>query len=175
MARAELQKPVCQRLGVRIFLRTKASVTTSCIGWAKHAATCVRDRPHTGNAAGNHHTNNSLPLAVQAYAVRRNRRRPAVEESIDHLDELILVDGTAAQLKIDLHMRRNGCRSFERRNVLGPRIYDRHEFLHVTKVSKGLNAACCGAGSNGYKKTGLPPDPLNPLRIMRRRDGSLNE
>ncbi len=41
-------------------------------------------------------------FALDAYAVRRRDRPPSGEKGRDHLDKLALVDGTAAQLEIDL-------------------------------------------------------------------------
>src|SRR5262249_24551004 len=141
----------------------------------QHPASCVCDGSHAWNTASNHHTDDTLSLAVQANAMGRNRGRAAVNESTDNFDELLLVDRATTQLEIDLHMCRYRRACFERRDVLGPGIHDGYEFLHIAKISKRLNASCGRAGADSHKNARLLSDLLNSFRIMRSGNRSLDQ
>src|SRR5689334_18600345 len=104
---------------------------------------------HAGYAASHHHAHDAFALAVQAHAVRWNRRSSPMNECVDHIDELTLVNGTAAQLEVDLHMRGNCSRVVESRDVFGFCVNDRYEFLYVAKIPQRLDAACRCTGSQG--------------------------
>jgi hypothetical protein len=69
----------------------------------------------------------------------------------DDFDQLVFVDGATTQFKINGHMGRDGRGSAEHLDILGSRVDNREELLHVLKVTQCLNATRCGAGADGHQ------------------------
>src|SRR5262249_37936610 len=150
---AQSPEPVCQRFRIRVLFRAEATVTAAGVRGAENPATGMGNRTHTWDAPSHHHANHAFALAVQTYAVWRNRRGTAVNECVDNIDELIFVDRAAAQFEIDPHMCRNRSGFVERGDVLRSSVHDRDEFFDVAEVAKRLYAACCGTGAQRHKRT----------------------
>src|SRR4051812_48791893 len=106
-ARADLGQFLRQRDGVRRLHRSVAAIAAAVEARAERAAAGMGDRPQARRAVGNHHADIAFELALDADAVRRHRRLALGQVRDDHLDQLILVDRAAAQLVVDLDVRRD--------------------------------------------------------------------
>ena len=93
----------------------------------------------------------------------------------EDLDQLALVDRAAAQLEVDVDVRRDRGGRVERRQVLGVGVDDRAELLDVGPVAQRLDAAAGGAGADGDHELGHLADLVDPLDVLRRGDRALDE
>ena len=81
--------------------RPEAAVAAAVVGGAERAAAGVGDRTEAGGAVGDHDADVAAPLALDADAVRGDRRAAVLQEGADHLEQLALVDRAALQLEVD--------------------------------------------------------------------------
>src|ERR1039457_708596 len=87
--------------GVRGLGRPETGVAAAVVRGTDRAAAGLSDRSEAGRAMRHHHARRPAPLAFETYARRRNSRFAAVKKRREHLEELALVDRTAAQLIVD--------------------------------------------------------------------------
>src|SRR4051794_38053408 len=73
---AEPLEPASERPGVRRLHRPEAAVAAAVVARAQRAAAGVRDRPEARRAVGHHDAHVAAPLALDADAVRLDRRPP---------------------------------------------------------------------------------------------------
>ncbi len=145
------------------------------VGRAKRATTRVRDRAEARRSVRDHHTHVPAQLALHADRVTGDRGSSTGEQRREDLEELALVDGAAAQLEIDLHVVRDGRRGRERVDVLRPRVHDPRELFHVPEIAERLDAARGRARTDGDEDPRLCPELTDPLGVVRRGDGPLDE
>src|SRR5207248_3050012 len=91
------------------------------------------------------------------------------------LEKLVLVHGTATQLKIDLDVlgdRSCGSQGFHK---LRMRIKVPRPLAGVAEVAERLNSSRGGTGASRDENTALAPDGANPGRVMRRGNRALDE
>ncbi len=76
------------------------------------------DGSHAGRAVRDHDADVAVQLAIQADAVRRRVRPAMVQKSVDHFQELFLINRTPTQLKIHRDMIRDGRGLFQSLDIL---------------------------------------------------------
>jgi hypothetical protein len=59
------------------------------------ATSRVGDRAHARHASSYHDADCTFAFAVETHAMRCHCRRTSLDECLEHLEELLLVDGTA--------------------------------------------------------------------------------
>ena len=89
--------------------------------------------------------------------------RPA-RVAADQLDQLVLVDGTAAQLEIHGHVLGDRRGRLQGADVLGCGVDHADELVDVLPVAQRLDAAGGGAGSDGDQLVALAADLLDAAR-----------
>src|SRR5216683_3802941 len=106
---AKLSQLCAQRGGIGRFFRAIAAITATIVGWADGAAPGVRDGAQTWDTSCNHHTNGATQLALYTDAVRRCVRLALVQVGADDLQQLMFVNGAAAQLEVHKDVVRDWC------------------------------------------------------------------
>src|SRR5271166_146211 len=101
---AERGKLTRYRSSVRALGRPKAAVAAAAIGRADRAAAGLGDGTEAGCSLRHHNADGASQFAFVAYTVTGDRRLAPDQKSLDDLEQLTLVDRTAAQLKIDRHV-----------------------------------------------------------------------
>src|SRR5215472_2887554 len=99
--------PATQRLGVWSLHGPKAAVAPAVVRGANRSATSMSHRAKAGCTLRHHHANRPSPFAFDTNAMRGRIRLPFVQECTYHFNELVLVDRTAAQFEINVHVIRN--------------------------------------------------------------------
>src|SRR5262245_49175761 len=89
---AEPAEPAAERARVRRLHRAEAAIAAAVVARAQCAAAGVGDRPEARRAVRDHHADVAAALALDADAVRRDRRAAAVQERAQDLEQLALVD-----------------------------------------------------------------------------------
>ena len=132
-------------------------------------------RSETGCPPGDHDAGGAPQLALHAHAVGGDVGFPAVETGVQQLQQLGLVDRTAAQLEIDGHVVCDGRGLVERADVFRVGIDHRGKLLDIFEIPQGLDAAGRGAGPDGHEEAGGAPDLVDALGIVGRGDRTLYE
>src|SRR5208283_2102001 len=84
----ELPPPGGQGRGVRGLHGAEAAVAAACAGWADCPAPGLRHRAEARRAVRHHHAGDPGPFAFEADAVPGDARLAAVQERVDHLQQL---------------------------------------------------------------------------------------
>src|SRR5205823_10033803 len=117
----EVTKTAGERCGAGRLHGAEAAVAAASVRWAERPAPGLRHGAQAGGAMGHHDADRAALFALQAHAVPRYDGTPAGEERRDHLQELALVDRTASQLEIDVHVVGDGRRMLQRCDVVRAR------------------------------------------------------
>jgi hypothetical protein len=104
-------------------------------------------------------------LAVEADTVCRNARLASFGECHQHIDQLTVVDWTARQRKIDMHMIGNRGGGGESTNEFRCGIDRMHPFLNIPPIPQGLNPTCCGTGSDSHEEFRVSTDTMDSFRV----------
>src|SRR5208282_5677322 len=145
---------------------TVAAVAASVKARAQRAATCVGYRSQARDALRHCNADVALALALHADTVGRDVRFASGQRGRDQLDKLVLVDGAAAQFKIDGHMLGDGGGEFQRIDVFRGGVHDPNKFIYILPVAQGLDTAGGGTGPNGDQRLAQASDFLNPFGIV---------
>ncbi len=124
---------------------------------------------------GHHDANEAAQLAFDTEAVGRDVGAAAMEQRADHFQELVFVDGAAAQFEVDRYVFGNRGGSREGIDDLGLGIDAAGQFAEVSAVAQGLNAAGGGTGAHGHQGLGDPADFLNASGVMGCGDGAFHQ
>src|SRR5208282_1849879 len=98
---AERRELACDRSSVRTLGRPEAAVAAAAIGRADRPAAGLGDGTEAGCSLRHHNADGAAQFAFVTDAVTGDRRLAPDQKSLDDLEQLTLVDRTAAQLKID--------------------------------------------------------------------------
>src|SRR6516225_2967297 len=112
----------------------EAAEAATVVRGAQRAAARVRDGAEARRAVRDEHADAAQPLALGADALGRDLGPPAVQQRVQHLQQLLLVDGAAAQLVVDRDVRCDRRRGRERRDVLRMRVHDARVLVDVGGV-----------------------------------------
>ena len=101
--------------------------------------------------------------------------RRCVQEGAHHLQELVLVHGTTAELEVDGDVRPDRARAIERADVLGGGVDGGHELLHVAEIPQRLDAAGGGTGADRDQVARGASYGMDALGVVRGGDRSLDQ
>src|SRR5262245_7663374 len=175
IACTELSELLRQCCGVRRLHRAVAAVAAAVVARTERTTTGMGDRPEAGRAVRDHDADITPELALDADAVRRHCRLASCQKRGNHLDQLVLVYGTAAELEIDLDVRRYRRRGGERADVVGPRIDRRHEAGDIGVVAERLNTAGRGTGADRDQGPRSPSHLADAFHVMGRGHRALDQ
>ncbi len=175
VAEAETPQPGGERRSVRRLLRPETAVAAAVMARAQDAAARLRDGAETRRAVRDHYAQIALALAVEADTVRRHIRLAAIQKGGHHVEELRLVDRTAAQFEIDRHVAGNRSRGAERLDILRAGIDRGGEGAHIGEIAQSLDTAGRRAGTDRDELFRGAPDGLDALPIMRCRDRAFDQ
>src|SRR6516162_4081776 len=127
--------------GVRTFGGSEAAIAASAVGWADCAAAGLGNGAEARCSLRHHDANRPAQFAFVAHAVAGDRRVASDQKSLNHLEQLALVDRAATQFEINRHMGADRRRGRKRLQVFGARVDGSGEFADIGKVSQSLDAA----------------------------------
>ena len=145
------------------------------MGRAQVAAAGLGDRTETGGALRHHHADGAPPLALDALAVIGDVGASAIEKSVEHFQQLALVDRAAPQFEIDLDVVVDRRRFSKRINVFRPGVNSGDELVDTGKIAQCLDAAGGGASADGDQCLRLAADPVDALGVMGGGDRALDQ
>ena len=163
------------RRGVGVLDGAEATIAATVVGRADRAAPAVGNRPQARRPVRDHDADIASPLAIDADAVIGDRRLASGEKGLNDLEQLTLVDRTAAQLEIDGHMGADRRRGRQRAQVFRMRIDCGRKLADFGEVAQRLNPAGGGAGPDRHQAARAPAHAQNALRVGRRRDRALDQ
>src|ERR1035441_884517 len=157
---------IAERLRIGALHGAVAAVTSPVKARAQRAATRLGNRSQAGDALRHRNADVALAFALHADAVRRDIRFAPGQRGRNQLDQLVLVDGAAAQFEIHRHMFGDGGGEFQRIDVFRGGVHGPNKFIHILPVAQGLDAAGGGTGPNGDQRLRLPPNLLDAFGIV---------
>src|SRR6516162_558582 len=149
--------------GVRAFGGSKAAVATSAVGWADRPAAGLDYGTEARCSVCDHDADGAPQFALVAHAVAGDRRFASDQISLNHLEQLALIDRTSAQFEIDRHMGADRRRGRKRLQILGARVDGSSEFAEICEVPKSLDAARRGTGTDRHQTPGETTHPQDAL------------
>src|ERR1019366_2500664 len=153
----------------------ETGVAAAVVRGTDRAAAGLSDRTEAGRAMRHHHARRPAPVAFETYARRRKSRFAAVKKRREHLEELALVDRTAAQLIVDEDVLDDRRGLAQRGQVVGRGVDGARELGDVREVPERLDAARGRTRPDRDQGPRLAPDLVDALGVVRRRDGALDE
>src|ERR1019366_7880583 len=166
------EKGSAERRRVR---RLHGAEAAAGVARAERTAARVRDGTQARRAVRDHDSDISLELALDAHAMRGDVRLAPVQERPDHLEELALVDGTAAKLELDRHVLGDRSRRREGVDVLGLRVDDGTELRDVSEVAESLDPTGGGARADGHEHLRDAAHLADALGVCGGRDRSFDD
>ena len=128
------------------------AVATTIERRTNRVAAGLRNRPQAGDPLSDHHANGASSFAIETDAVHRRSRAATGQHGLNDFDQLILIDRTAAQFKVDFHVVGDGGRGRQRRNIVRRGVDRTDELIAVGPVAQGLNATGCCTGTDRDQK-----------------------
>jgi hypothetical protein len=143
------QKTIGEGLHVGLRCGSKACVATSVVGRAYRSATGLGDRSEAGFFLGHDDADGAAPFAGLADAFGGGFGASAAGHGQNDFDELVFIDGAAAELEIDLDVLCDGARFGQRIDHFGRGIDGFFEVLMVCEVSQSLHTSRRSARADG--------------------------
>src|SRR6516164_2210983 len=104
LGHAEHREFARDRGRVRALGRPEATVAAPAVSRADRAAAGLGNGAEAGCSLRDHDTDGATQFAFVAHSVSGDRRLAPDQKSLDHLEQLALIDWAAAQLEIDAHV-----------------------------------------------------------------------